>query len=379
MAVLLAKHTLTMTSLTSHTTKAATCWINPFFPRLRFGHRLFQRPSPQKQFPSIKLRYVLSFLCLFPGVLPAFNAIGFEGAVVAGIPNQANTGVPGGVITPTFSYTLLSGNNLQTFRNPGAGTVDSDDVLAGTSGNGSVPDYYKAPEFGWKLQGYVNSSLVSPNWNTFQSTATGSGASAGADYPGVATVGQRDELGEALNVNRFFSPATGNLAAAPGLGDQFLDVWSTPGSPGAWSAQMSIDISATQNTFWTGTFAFGGRDASSALANSFFRLRDGANVLFSGSTGSVPLEYWTGPTTQGTAVASNGVTQTDWEYFKFSNIAVTAGKIYTVDIIMPEEQNFDWVLGDAYTVMPGAQIPEASSLLLGIVSAFGLLIRRRRN
>ena len=26
---------------------------NPLFPRLRSGHRLFQRPSPKKQFPSI--------------------------------------------------------------------------------------------------------------------------------------------------------------------------------------------------------------------------------------------------------------------------------------------------------------------------------------
>ena len=26
--------------------------INPLFPRLRSGHPLFQRPSPQKQFPS---------------------------------------------------------------------------------------------------------------------------------------------------------------------------------------------------------------------------------------------------------------------------------------------------------------------------------------
>jgi alpha-L-fucosidase 2 len=29
--------------------------INPFFPRLRSGHRLFQRPSPGKQFPSNQL------------------------------------------------------------------------------------------------------------------------------------------------------------------------------------------------------------------------------------------------------------------------------------------------------------------------------------
>jgi hypothetical protein len=28
-------------------------FINPLFPRLRSGHRLFQRPSPKKQFPSI--------------------------------------------------------------------------------------------------------------------------------------------------------------------------------------------------------------------------------------------------------------------------------------------------------------------------------------
>jgi len=27
---------------------------NPFFPALRSGHRLLQRPSPGKQFPSIK-------------------------------------------------------------------------------------------------------------------------------------------------------------------------------------------------------------------------------------------------------------------------------------------------------------------------------------
>jgi hypothetical protein len=29
-------------------------YINPLFPRLRSGHRLFQRPSPKKQFPSIR-------------------------------------------------------------------------------------------------------------------------------------------------------------------------------------------------------------------------------------------------------------------------------------------------------------------------------------
>lgn len=326
----------------------------------------------------MKTPHILIFLCTLPGALHAINAIGFEGLVVSGIPNQATTGVPTGVTAPTFSYTLLAGNNLQTFRNAAAGTVDSDDVLTGTSGNGSVPDYYKAPEFGWKLQGYVNSSLVSANWNTFQSNAIGTGSTQGTDYPGVATVGQQTELGEALNVNRFFSPATGNLAAAPGLGDQFLDVWSRPGTPGTWSAQMTIDIAATQSTNWTGTFAFGGRDAASAMANSFFRLRDGETILFSGSTGDIPFEYWTDSNTQGTAVASNGVTQTDWEYFKFSNIPVVAGKIYTVDIVMPEEQNFDWVLGDAYTVIPGAQIPEPSSLLLGASTVLGLLARRRR-
>ncbi|MCX6866562.1 MAG: hypothetical protein NTV46_10175 [Verrucomicrobia bacterium] len=30
------------------------CRINPHFPAYRSGHRLFQRPSPQKQFPSIE-------------------------------------------------------------------------------------------------------------------------------------------------------------------------------------------------------------------------------------------------------------------------------------------------------------------------------------
>jgi hypothetical protein len=34
---------------------------NFFFPRLRSGHRLFQRPSPQKQIPSIKFLAVVSY------------------------------------------------------------------------------------------------------------------------------------------------------------------------------------------------------------------------------------------------------------------------------------------------------------------------------
>jgi PEP-CTERM motif len=315
-------------------------------------------------------------LCVFPSALHAFNAIGFEGNELHGIPNLPTTGVPTGVTSSTFNYTLKTGNNLQTFRNAGAGTVDSDDVLPGTTGSGSVPDYFKAPEFGWILQGYVNTSLTTANWNAFQSDATGASAPQGTDFPGAQS-GQTTELGEAFNVNRFFSPAQGNLAAAPGLGDQFLDVWNAGGTPGV-AAQMSIDITATQNTLWTGTFGFGGRDLLSDQANSFFRLRDGATVLFSGSTGDVPFEYWTDSNVQGSVSASNGVTQTDWEYFKFSDISVTAGKVYTVDVIMPEEQNFDWVLGAAYTVLPGAQVPEPSSLLLGVATALGLLVRRRR-
>ena len=34
-----------------HRADALGC-ANPHFPALRSGHRLFQRPSPQKQFPS---------------------------------------------------------------------------------------------------------------------------------------------------------------------------------------------------------------------------------------------------------------------------------------------------------------------------------------
>ncbi len=35
---------------------------NPLFPALRFGHRLFQRPSPGKQFPSINHRSIMTLL-----------------------------------------------------------------------------------------------------------------------------------------------------------------------------------------------------------------------------------------------------------------------------------------------------------------------------
>jgi hypothetical protein len=41
---------------------------NPFFPRLRSGHRLFQRPSPGKQFPSNHLRTCLQNL--IPIIIP---------------------------------------------------------------------------------------------------------------------------------------------------------------------------------------------------------------------------------------------------------------------------------------------------------------------
>ena len=40
---------------------------NPFFPALRSGHRLFQRPSPGKQFPSSQNALVLSMITMVLG------------------------------------------------------------------------------------------------------------------------------------------------------------------------------------------------------------------------------------------------------------------------------------------------------------------------
>lgn len=325
---------------------------------------------------------VLAFTSL--PALGAFTAIGFEGQTIDGIPYSTANGIPDGVaVGSEYSYTFLPGNNLQNFNDGSKGIVDSDD---GTSGGGFVPDYYKSSQFGWRLDGHRTTSNSEAGWNSFSSSMTGGGAGGGTDYPG-GPAGRNSELGEAFNLNRTFSPATGNLAKAPGLGDQFLDVHGAIG----YSAQMTLDFTSSTSEIYYITMGFGGRDNGSQNVMAFYRLLEGSTVIFSGTTGDNPYEAWA-PTDRGNpsagAVATTlgvnpGVTQQDWEYFKHT-FSVTAGKTYSLQVMLPEELNFDFALGTQYTHTPGIQvlpafgaIPEPSSALLGVLGS-ALLLRRKR-
>ena len=70
---------------------------NPHFPALRSGHRLFQRPSPQKQFPSNET-YQWPLSSFIPGVLQQFDLPdcyhGLEAKKLRQIePSGANAGI----------------------------------------------------------------------------------------------------------------------------------------------------------------------------------------------------------------------------------------------------------------------------------------------
>lgn len=326
----------------------------------------------------------LSSIFLSPQLLAAFSAIGFEGKIIENIPYSTSTGIPNGVAPGSpFSYTFLSGNNLQSFNDPTRGIVDTDDVGSGSA----VPDYYKSSEFGWKLDGYQATNNSQINWDTFDPTFVGNGAATGTDYPGAA-VGRQSELGEAFNVNHLFSPATGNLAKAPGLGDQFLDVHGKAG----YSSQITLDFYVPLDEIYYVTMAFGGRDAGSNQAKGYYRLMSGLDVIFSGNTGDLPFEAWQpinrASPSEGAVEAvlglNAGVTQQDWEYFKH-DFNVSAGKTYTLQVMLPEELNFDFAMGPRYTntpgieILPGHAVPEPSTVLSGVFGALLLAFRRKRN
>ena len=308
-----------------------------------------------------------------------FNAIGFEGQTINNIPYATNVGIPNGTtLNAPLSYLFVDGNNLQYFNNPAAGITDSDDAA---SGSNVVPDYYKSPDFGWKLDGWQTSNNTSATYGMFSSTYVGNGASLGGDYPG-GIVGRQTELSETININRKFSPANGNLPAAPGLGDQFLDVQGSTGN----TSQLSLQFMTTTSDSWFMTLAFGGRDAASGNFRGYFRLLDGATEVFSGATSDLAYEAYTpidpGNTLLGSALTTSttslGVTQKDWEYFKHS-FSVTAGTIYTLQVLLPEEQNFDFALGSTYTSTPGLTVvPEPSAAGMALLALGHLLVRRRR-
>ncbi len=330
------------------------------------------------------LRRTALALSLSTGLAKGFDPIGFEGNLTD-IPYGTGVGIPNGTtVGGPISYNFVAGNNLQSFRNTTLGTPDGDDGTPSTSG-GAVPDYYKSPTFGWKLDGWNATNNSAPTFNTFDNTFVGNGASIGTDYAG-GVVGRNTEFSEALNVNRFFSPASGNLAQAPGLGDQFLD---THGKVG-FSSQISLKFTVTSDDEYFTTLGFGGRDNGSATSRGYYRLIDSNDsVLFSGSTSDNPFEAWTpidplNPSAGAVltaAPAGTGVSQKDWEYFK-NTFNVVANETYTLQLLLPEEQNFDFVLGSSYTNTPGiviiSQVPEPSSLAALAATSLGLILRRRR-
>lgn len=329
----------------------------------------------------------LTCLCLLaanPPLHAQFNPIGFEGATISGIPYATNVGIPNGTPANTaFSYTFVDGNNLQSFRNASAGIVDSDD---GSGGGSAVPDYYKSPEFGWRIDGWQTTDNTAANWDVFNNAYVGNGASIGEDYPG-GVAGRRSELSEAININRNFSPAAGNLAKAQGLGDFFLDTHGSSGN----TSQIALDFQVNQVDNFFITMAFGGRDAGSQATRSYFRLLENGVSIFNGSTQDTPYEAWTPIDTNNPSAgavrtetpASIGVTQKDWEYFK-NTFAVTPGNNYTLQVLLPEEINFDLAIGAQYSYTPGiitdfSAVPEVSAYgLAGLACATGFAFLRRR-
>jgi hypothetical protein len=332
----------------------------------------------------LALTRAIVVLGLLTSISQGFDPIGFEGNLTD-IPYDASVGIPNGTpVGGPISYNFTPGNNLQSFRNSNLGIPDSDDGTPNTNGS-AVPDYYKSPSFGWKLDGWNDTNNTSATFNTFNSTFVGNGAGNGTDYTG-GVAGRTTELSEALNVNRFFSPASGNLAQAPGLGDQFLD---THGKPG-FSSQISLKFTATSDDEYYTTLGFGGRDNGSATARGYYQLIDSNNlIIFSGSTSDNPFESWTpidplNPSNGAVLTnspADTGVTQKDWEYFK-NTFNVVANETYTLQLLLPEEQNFDFVLGSTYTNTPGieiiSQVPEPESLGALVISAICIGLRRRR-
>lgn len=335
-----------------------------------------------------------------------FNAIGFEGATIQNIPYDTTVGIPAAYVAGgvAFPYTFATGNNLQSFKSQAAGTADTDDSPTATGT--SVPDYYRSPEFIWRTDGFKTTQATSPGWNTgfnaaYAPTTGGGAADMGHNFPGKSApqgTNVDGQWSENFNVNRFFSVAAGSLPAAPGLGDQFLDTHLSPrviGAPSSYvSSQFTLKFSVSTSASLYMTLAFGGRDAESESQRAWYRVYDSTPgyeaTLVEGSTADVPFESWYGPypsvPTKRANDSSTGVAHSDWEYFK-STYSVVSGHSYELQILMPEEINFDMVLGSGYTNIASVYggtlvaIPEASTngVAAGILSVGLVLLRRRQN
>lgn len=322
-----------------------------------------------------------------------FNAIGFEGQVIQYIPYSNDVGIPAGTpVNDPFSYTFTSGNNLQSFQSTAGGAIaDTDDVgYSGAGTTNTVPDYYRSTQFLWKHDGFKATPTGSdPGWGTgFDGSYASSGGYAnGANVPGGDSFRNSNTNGqyaETFNINRDYSPAAGNLPKAPGLGDQFFDTHLNAGT----TSQFSLAFTADATRDYYTTFAFGGRDVNSENTRAYYRIFDTTDTVavMSGSTIDTPYESWTGPLAAPvltTSYAASGVTQSNWEYFK-GTFSVTAAHSYEIQIMMPEELNFDIAIGSDYTdvgLVDGVitPVPEASSYgVAGVSLAVGFALLRRR-
>lgn len=326
-------------------------------------------------------------------------AFGFEGDLNQ-IPGYATNG---------GTYAMVSGNNLQRNTTPTF-----------------VPDYYQSPDFGWQLQGYARYSSTQANWydfaESFSTNYLGNGQASWEStynkttdpisYPGNG--GTPATFGEAFNVNKNFSPT--GLPSAPGLGSQFLDIWGSHPStadPIGFSEQMNLQFTAAEAGNLFLTLAFGGRDQgntqdgvfnyNSADRVGYYRLIEGNTIIASGSTDNrgllpQPDEYWVASTNSSVASAASstvlnnlataGVTKRNWEYYQLGTadgtggdaIALVAGHTYQLQIMLPDELNFDIATGTQYFYVPPlVPIPEPSTYgLLGAGALAGLVAFRRR-
>lgn len=379
---------------------------------LRFLRCIVKKSSPF----SAKIRAIRCLALTLPlttiGTLYAqFNAIGFEGTTIQNIPYDTSVGIPSYAVgtNAPFNYSFAIGNNLQNFQTTsGGGIVDTDDAgwtVASESGN--IPDYYRSPQFLWKHDGYKTTPTdnTNPGWGTGFNASYGAsdgydrgvnlpGGSGARDGEGTTGPGAANQFSEVFSINRDFS-TSGNIPFAPGLGSQFLDTHIFPGV----SSQFSLAFAANETRSYYTTFAFGGRDntrgTNSANERAYFRIFDvttGTSVL-SGDTTDMPYEAYAKdiqvpavntshsvtPTT-----ANVGVIQTNWEYFK-GTFNVVAGRSYQIQIMMPNEINFDMAIGTNYTNISSitggviTPVPEASTYgVVGIGFAAGFAFSRRR-
>lgn len=323
----------------------------------------------------------------------AFNPFTFEGDYIEGHYGAGSSFTFN--VGPASGGTFLQANNLQD----------------GTS----APNYHWAPTFGWQIDGYTAQSNTQGNFLGLAGDTGVAYSAYNAGQPGIAYPGNtidsntmgNDRLADAFNLNRYYS-ITG-LASAPGLGNNYMDTYTKRSytTNGAYNAQASLDFvsNATQELYLT--LAFGGRDNArldnanitneSSKYMAWFRVVDlTLGTVVDGSLGNTGasnkanmLEYYKDRSSTNSLLADNSNAPTDdgvdfqsWEYYKLTWNAIE-GHQYDLQILLPEEINFDLAFGSQYsnitTFVDLPPIPEPSTYgMVGAGALAGLALWRRR-